>query len=68
MSGPRTAPPKGFRRVERWFVGLAMAVVAFVLERVVIRAVRKKGGASEEEEREATTFTSKGGEVDLPDL
>ena len=34
----RSAPkPKGFRRLERWLVGIAMAVVAFILERLVMR-------------------------------
>jgi hypothetical protein len=55
--------PKGFRRVERWFVGVAMAVVAFVLEKAVMRSIRKEGRASTEPP--ATTLTSKGGEVDL---
>jgi hypothetical protein len=30
-----------FRRIERWLVGLAMAVVAFVLERMVLRSIKK---------------------------
>jgi hypothetical protein len=67
VSGPRTPPPKGLRRVERWFVGLALAVVAFILERVVLRAVRKEGRAPDVDV-DATTFTSKGGDVDLPEL
>lgn len=52
-----------FRRVERWLVGVAMAVVAFVLEKAVMRSVRKEGKAPVE--HESTTLTSKGGEVDL---
>jgi hypothetical protein len=57
-----------FRRIERWGVGLAMGVVAFVLERAVMRSV-KKGGTREPARAEATptTFRSKGGEVDLDD-
>jgi len=68
MTAPATAPPRGFRKVERWLVGLAMAVVALVLERIVMRAVKKgaaKAGAATSPE-ESTTFTSKGGDVDLP--
>jgi hypothetical protein len=42
-----------------------MAIVAFVLERVVLRTVRKRGAP--EGEPEPTTFTSRGSEVDLPD-
>jgi hypothetical protein len=49
--------------VERWLVGLAMAIVAFVLEKVVMRSVRKEGKARTEPA--PTTLTSKGGEVDL---
>ena len=64
MSAERRKPKNVFRRVERWAVGVAMAVVAFVLERVVMRSVRKGG---KQGPPEPTTLTSKGGEVDLPD-
>ena len=57
-----TAKPKGIRRVERWAVGIAMAVVAFVLERLVMRSVKGKGRP---EEPQPTTVTSKGSEVDI---
>jgi hypothetical protein len=59
----QTAKPKGFRRFERWLVGLAFAIIAFVLEKVVLRSVRKKGEAKPAEE--LTTVVSKGGEVDV---
>jgi hypothetical protein len=52
-----------FRRVERWVVGLAMAVIAVVLERVVMRAVKERGEALPA--ADPTTLTSRGGEVDL---
>jgi hypothetical protein len=54
---------RGFRRVERWLVGLALAVVAFVLERIVIRTIKKK--EPKPERPTSTTLTSKGGEVDI---
>ncbi len=65
MTGParRTKKPKGLRRVERWAVGLAMGGVAFVLEKAVMRSVRKGGGASVEPE--PTTITAKGGEAEV---
>ena len=63
MSPQAAKPTKGFRRVERWAVGLAMAIVAFVLERVVMRSVK----GDKQKPPEPTTLTSKGGEVDLPD-
>lgn len=49
-------------------VGVVMAVIAFVLEKMVLRSIRK-GGKSEEASTEElhTTLTSKGGEVDLTD-
>jgi hypothetical protein len=58
---PVTAKAKGFRRVERWLVGIAMTIAAVVLERIVMRQV-KKGRA---EAPEPTTVTSRGGEVDI---
>jgi hypothetical protein len=60
MTARTTARPKGFRRFERWLVGLAFAVMAYVLEKVVMRSVRKKG-ASEPEE--VMTMISKDADV-----
>jgi hypothetical protein len=57
--------PKGIRRVERWVVGVIMAVAAFVLERAVMRSVRRDGGATEPQEPPPTTIRSKGAEADL---
>ena len=59
---PSSAKPKGIRRIERWAVGIAMAVVAFVLERLVMRSVKGKG---RDDEPPPTTVTSKGSEVDI---
>ena len=63
VSGRATKKPKGLRRVERWMVGLAMGVIAFVLEKAVMRSVRKGGGSTPAPE--PTTITSKGAEADL---
>ena len=62
-SNRATKKPKGLRRVERWMVGLAMGVIAFVLEKAVMRSVRKSGGSTPPPE--PTTITSKGAEADL---
>jgi hypothetical protein len=37
---PRTRSP--FRSFERWLVGIFMAVLVFVLERLVMRQIKKK--------------------------
>jgi hypothetical protein len=63
MTASTTPKPRGIRRIERWLVGIAMAVFAFVLERIVMRSVRKK--AQPTSHPIPTTMTSKGGEVDL---
>lgn len=65
-SRPKVKPPKGLRKVERWMVGLAMGITAFVLERLVLRSVKKK--EPEAVAPTASTLTSKGGSVDLDDL
>jgi hypothetical protein len=62
---PGARRPKGFRRVERWLVGIAMGMIAFVLEKAVIRSVRKEGKTPRVAEPESRTFTSRGGEVDV---
>jgi hypothetical protein len=56
-----------WRRFERWVVGVVMAVMAFVLEKAVLRSVRKGETASRRGDAPsgATAITSKGGDVDL---
>ena len=67
MSAPAKKPVKGMRRLERWFVGVLMAIVAFILEKIVLRSVKKKHPDAEPTAT-ASTLTSKGGDVDLEDL
>jgi len=69
MTVERRKPKSVWRRIERWLVGVAMAVIAFVLEKMVLRSVRKAGkpAAATGKEELQTTLTSKGGEVDLTD-
>ena len=67
MTVERSRPKSILRRIERWMVGLVMAVIAFVLERMVLRSIRKAGKSEEITEELHTTLTSKGGEVDLTD-
>jgi hypothetical protein len=42
-----------------------MGIIAFALERIVLRSIKKK---HPEAEPSPTTLTSKGGEVDLDEL
>lgn len=42
-----TRPRSIFRRAERWVVGVGMAALVFVLERLVIRQIEKKERATE---------------------
>lgn len=59
-------PRSPLRRFERWLVGLGMAVIAFILEKVVMRSVRKGGKEPVAESASSpTTFTSRGGDVDV---
>jgi hypothetical protein len=56
-----------WRRIERWLVGLVMAMIAIVLERVVLRSIKKKGDPTAPEPQ-PTSLTSRGGEVDLDEV
>jgi hypothetical protein len=67
MTVERTKPKSVWRKIERWMVGLVMSMIAFVIERMVLRSVRKAGKTKSKEELH-TTLTSKGGEVDLTDV
>ena len=67
MTLERSRPKSVWRRIERWAVGLVMAVIAFVLEKMVLRSIRKAGKPEASTEELHTTLTSKGGEVDLTD-
>ena len=59
-----TRPRSLIRRLERWLVGLAMAVIALILEKIVMRSVRRgETEAPPEPEPTSTTFTSRGSEV-----
>jgi hypothetical protein len=62
---PRGKPARGIRRLERWVVGVGFAVIAFVLERVVVRAVRRDGGEPRHDGHDSRTITSRGGDVDV---
>jgi hypothetical protein len=50
-----TIPKKPFiRHVERWLVGLAMMVMAYLLEKAVLRSIRRNGAKSSSRDRTAS--------------
>jgi hypothetical protein len=51
----RSQGRSSFRRLERWLVGLFMAVLVFVLERLVMRQMKKKEQARSESSPAAVT-------------
>jgi hypothetical protein len=63
----RRKPKTVWRKIERWMVGVVMAVIAFVIERMVLRSIHRAGKPAASKEELHTTLTSKGGEVDLTD-
>lgn len=67
MTVDRPKPKSAWRRIERWLVGIVMALIAFVLEKIVLRGIRKAGREQADKGELHTTLTSKGGEVDLED-
>jgi hypothetical protein len=61
-----TSSRSPIRSFERWVVGLGMAVIAFILEKVVMRSVRRgETKPATDSEPAPTTFTSRGGDVDV---
>jgi hypothetical protein len=59
------APKRSFwRRIERWMVGIVMAMIAIVLERMVLRSIKKKGEPTKPPPA-PTSLTSRGGQVEL---
>lgn len=65
MSAHAKPRARGFRRIERWLVGVAFSMIAFVLERVVMRSVRRGGAEPKAAEQGSRTITSRGGDVDV---
>ena len=55
---PRTLP----RRFERWLMGAVMAVVAFLLEKIVMRSIRMAGGGAAPEA--GTPMQSRGASIE----
>ena len=53
--------PRGVRKVERWLVGIVMAVFAFVLEKAVLRSIRR--GDTTPRPIEPTSLTATGSDV-----
>jgi hypothetical protein len=66
MAGAATPKPKSvFRRVERWAVGMVMGVLAFFIERAVIRSIRK--GETKPKPSEPTALKGSGSDIEHVD-
>ena len=63
MTGLDRSKPTGFRRLERVLMGVFMGIVAFILEKVVMRSIRREGRS--EPDAASTALTSKGAEIDV---
>jgi len=64
----RTRPRTFWRRTERWMVGVAMGIMAFVLEKAILRSIKKgevEPPTEDPTEPVPTTLKSRGGEIDL---
>lgn len=68
MTVERSRPRTLWRRMERWLVGVAMGIMAFVLEKAILRAIKKgevEAPPEDPNEPEPTTLRSRGGKIDL---
>ena len=66
LTGRGTPRQRGFRRVERWMIGVIFAVLAFMLEKVVMRSVRRQGRETGPSPDIVTTqLTGSGADVDF---
>jgi hypothetical protein len=55
--------PRGLRRVERWLVGLVMAILAFVIEKAVLRSIKKGDTKPKPQAPATTTLTGAGAQI-----
>ena len=63
MPARRSARPQSlFRRAERVFIGMIMGVLALILERLVVRSLRKSG---KEQPAAPMSITSKGADLNM---
>jgi hypothetical protein len=55
-----------FRRIERWGVGLILGVVAFFLERAVVRSIRR--GETKPKPSQPTALKGMGSDIEPTDV
>jgi len=58
-------PKKLFRRTERAVVGAVMLMIAVVLERIVMRALKKEGTLVAKPEAGPTPLVTRGGAIEF---
>ncbi len=58
-----SANRSALRRIERWMMGVVMGVLAFAIEKAVLRSIKKGGGKRKPTEVPEPFATSKGSEV-----
>ena len=66
MPTPIASKPKSlFRRAERVLVGAGMWVIAVVLEKMVMRAMKKQGTPVPKPDAEPTPIVTRGGAIEF---
>jgi hypothetical protein len=65
-SGRTNRPRSPFRRIERWGVGLILGVVAFFLERAVVRSIRR--GETKPKPSQPTALKGMGSDIEPADV
>ena len=59
-------PRSSLRRIERWGVGLILGVVAFFLERAVVRSIRR--GETKAKPSQPTALRGTGSDIEPADV
>ena len=55
---------RALRRFERWMMGVVMGIAAFSIEKLVMRSIRRGGGAVPGPASEPPPFTTRGLDIE----